>query len=295
MTNRRYPVAATLLLCLVVISALPNLAAGNREEGPHGAIPEPGNYDDTIAAIASADRARGVQPLVAEVPIPANPNRIQALSTDAVRDLETGGLRVVENRNGLRAVDINDERGQVRIAVFDAQTDAGTDVIALAFLNEGEVEELEEMQARASSPVGPSRAQAHYTAPSHYDTSHYHYFWNCSWVHNKAGSYAITWRMCGQDTVNDRYIGDAIALAMNVSPLKPLLKLMTGMLVLANHYYFYASDGSLSGTVDDFRKTCGNVGWYSKANRLVYYYCAGTPNFDKAWDAYFQKYYDLTP
>ena len=194
---------------------------------------------------------------------------------------------------GLVVVDTTDPDGKrVRIAALNEQTDKGTEVIGLAFLDEADIAQLEEMERRhETSLFGPQVAQAHYR-----DQSHYHYFYNCSWVFNQGGSYAISWYMCPNDTWADRLIGDAIGTALGIAKTHPLLQALGGMLVVANEYFFYRGDGSLKGSFSDYRAVCGYVLWNGlPATHWLYYYCAGTANYGSAWSGYYQRFFDIYP
>jgi hypothetical protein len=82
---------------------------------------------------------------------------------------------------------------------LNVHTDADTAVIGLAFLDEADIAQLEVMQQGGAGLFGPATALAHFK-----DQSHYHYFYNCSWVYNQGGTYGISWYMCPQDTYWER-------------------------------------------------------------------------------------------
>jgi hypothetical protein len=160
------------------------------------------------------------------------------MPAQAVAAWEAQGARVLENRDGLRVVELSDGASTHRIAAIDAETDQGTNVIGLVFMDETDIAEFEELEAEARL-LGPSVASAHFK-----DQSHYHYFFNCSYAYNQGGTYGMSWYMCPEDTANDRIIGDALALALAASSKKALLKWLGGMLFAVNETYFRYYDGS---------------------------------------------------
>jgi hypothetical protein len=158
---------------------------------------------------------------------------------------------------------------------------------ALAFLGPAEIAELEKMKACETAPFGPTAASAHFK-----DQSHYHHFYNCSYVYQQGGTYGVSWYMCPQDTANDRFLGDAIGVALGVWGPTPLFRFLGGMLIAANHIYFYEPDGSLRGSLSDYRAVCGWLRWgYPITNHWMYYYCVGSEWFNYGYSDYWSKFF----
>lgn len=139
--------------------------------------------------------AAHVDRLAHQPPFEGKP-RVRALSDATVAAFRAEGVGVIENRDGLVVIEVVDQGERVRIAAMHEHTDAGTDVVGIAFLDEAEVAELEEMQRNdAAGLFSPAMVSAHFK-----DQSHYHYFYNCSYIYNQGGTYGMSWYMCPQDT-----------------------------------------------------------------------------------------------
>lgn len=192
---------------------------------------------------------------------------------------------MVENQDGLVVVELLDDNGlPMRIAALNEHTDLGTDVIGLAFLGPAEIAELESMESQETALFGPAPVAAHFQ-----DQSHYHYFYNCSWVYQQGGTYAISWYMCPNDTFWDRKIGQALTIALSAATRRPILIWLGGMLTVNIEGLFYQPDGSLRGSVSDYRPACGWINWGAAAPHWLYYYCAGTTYYGYAWDDLYDR------
>ncbi|MCC6618525.1 MAG: hypothetical protein IT341_05725 [Chloroflexi bacterium] len=276
-------------LAIVGASARPDIGAGR--VGSHTPIPEP-----PVIQFAAPPPPRDAGPAVATIheelanraPFEGEP-RVHAMSDATAAALSGEGVKVIENREGLVVIEVAYDGERVRIAAMPEHTDAGTDVVGIAFLDESEIAELEGMGDEASSVVGPAIASAHFK-----DQSHYHYFYDCSYIYNQGGTYGMSWYMCPQDTEYDRLLGYVISSVLSI-PVGSgaLLRWLGGMLVgAANEFYFYESDGSLRGSISDFRNMCGWVMWNSGPNpngSWMYYYCQGSANFGKGWNDLYDK------
>jgi hypothetical protein len=86
-------------------------------------------------------------------------------------------------------------------------------------------------------------------------------------------------------------IGQALTVALSVATRYPLLMWLGGMLTINYEDLFYESDGSLRGSLSDFRAVCGWVLWNSPRNHWLYYYCAGSVNYGYAWDDLFDRFF----
>jgi hypothetical protein len=213
-----------------------------------------------------------------------------------VKQLAAGHLTVVENEDGVIAFEMTDRDGQrIRLAVLDQQTGLGTEVLGLVFMDEADVRQLEEMEKRHETGLlRPDKAEAHYQ-----DRSHYHYFWNGSWVYNQGGTYGISFRISPLDAGYRFSVGSAIAGLMGVAVKHPLLGVLGGFLIDTLKYRFTEPDGSMRGSISDYRSVCGYVLWNTGPNpdHWLWYYCAGTVNYGYARDYFYSTptYYDLTP
>lgn len=125
------------------------------------------------------------------------------------------------------------------------------------------------------------------------DQSHYHYFWNCSYVYNQGHTYGITVYLCPDDRGLDRYVGAVIGVSMSILAKTPLLKWIGGMLTIANEAYFDLNDGSYRFSMSDYRSLCGYVLWNTSpgVNNYMWYYCAGTANYQYAYAVWLDRYF----
>ena len=251
--RRQRRLAVATIICALVLNTLamtPATADGTRKvdapiPDPARTVPGPPVDPDTIA-----DDLRNVPP-------PQRPNHVEALPAAAVQAFEARGYRFVENHEGLVAFDVRDESGaRTRIALIDVTTDGGHDVVGMVFLDESEIAELEDRQARDAegSLFEPRVAYGHRK-----DQSHYHYFYTCSWVYNQGGTYAITVYVCPGDFGSIKFAGVSVAALMGIAKKVPLLGWITGVA------YWYGTDlcrdstGGCRISMSDYRQIYGNT------------------------------------
>lgn len=233
----------------------------------------------------------GEKPVIPEelrnVPPPAEPNRVKALSRAAVDALEARGHTIVENHDGLVAADVTDpETGaRTRVAAINGISDGGIEVIGLVFLDEEEIAQLEARQARgAASPLfGPGLARAHFK-----DQSHYHYFWDCSWVFNQGGTYAITIHFCPNNFSDIKFGGMAVAAALGISTGHPWLGWITGVAWNYGTNFCRTSSGACQISISDFRAYFGWANYHhtwtcTPCNIWFYFYSSSSAYYRYAY------------
>lgn len=284
---RSQRLAVVLVSALVVnIAALSPTGAGSerRDQVP---IPDPPASIPEMPTLGP----NGEKPEIAEelrnVPPPVEPNRVKALSPAAVDAFEARGNAIVENHDGLVAIDVVDPEtnGRTRVAAINSVSDGGMEVIGLVFLDDDEIAELEARQAGAAAGpfFGPGVAQAHRK-----DQSHYHYFWSCSWVYNQGGTYGITINFCPNDFSDIKFGGLAVAGAMGIATGHPWLGWITGVAWNYGVNFCRTSTGACQISVSDYRAL---FGWATythtwtclPCNILFYFYSSSSSNYRYAY------------
>ncbi len=288
MRNSRSIVMALVLSLLAqVLGMAPiNAAAPPQVASEMMALPDP------PARPVMPPDVRASQPgLESEGQVQGGDNHVRKLSPTEVGRLEESGSAVVVNEEGLLEFDIGAPGERTRVALYDTETTSGIPVVGLAFLDESEIRAFE----ANSDPVGGFAFGPQQVLANDLPWSHTHPlgapFHSCSYLYQYGGNSKDAYvYVCSTDVGNLRWVGNAMAAAIGVVSLSPLLALVGYLAVNLAISFFQQSDGSIKIYVPGTSSVShyGWVYWYSNNPAWAdwyYYVPSGNP-----WYCYAQKY-----
>lgn len=215
------------------------------------------------------DEARAEADELAALQVIGDANRIEVLTDDERVAMEAEhDVRIVENEPGLLVLDVLGAEEPLRIAAYEAVTDAGTEVVAVAMLGSEDIEHLEEDEKHhGGSLLGPSPAYGHKTS-----YNHYHYFWHGSYVLQYANSWNLYVYLAPLDAEYVKTVGSVIAAVIGIAVGHPILGLVGGLAFYTGVWRFQNADGSLTFYVPatSVAQYYGDVYYY--AQQAWYYY-----------------------
>lgn len=214
-------------------------------------------------------------------PTPKTMNKVQKVAAAEVRRIEASGAKVVDNEDGLFAYEVVRSGERLRIALFDATTRGGTDVVGMAFLNEQQIKELEDRRSgRADNTLGLGPGVAHADVQP---VDHYHYFWKCSYALQYANSWNLYVYVCSVDVDFIKDVGAALAAILGIVLRQPLLFAVGVLIYVSGLWMFRQPDGSIQFNIPGGSVT-DSYGWvyYYTPGDWWWYYPEGDPNFGYA-------------
>jgi hypothetical protein len=267
------PLSSRVIVSVIALAMLVNAGALAPVEQARAAppvfVPDPPPapaLPPDLAEVLSSEAAN-----LPELSAPITPNHVDQLTPTQVEEFESAtGSTVVDNMDGLLTFDTRETGELVRVAVFDAHTSSGLDVIGFTFLTEDDIAELEAMRAESGGlGFGPQVASAH-VAPF----NHYHYFWKCSYVLQYANSWNLAVYVCPTDVGLIRAVGSAVAGAIGLALKHPVLALLGVLVVNIAIWFFQSPDGAIrlyvpGGAVS---ASYGSTYYYGPAEGWWYHY-----------------------